>query len=65
MSEAFICDYIRTPIGDCGGVLREVCTDDLGAHPTRVLMEPLANLLSRAHAANIHERARLLLDKMQ
>ncbi|MGH7071845.1 MAG: 3-oxoadipyl-CoA thiolase [Acetobacteraceae bacterium] len=39
MSEAFICDYVRTPIGRYGGVLREVRTDDLGAHPIRVLME--------------------------
>lgn len=65
MSEAFACEYIRTPIGGNGGVLREVRTDDLGVRPIRVLMEPLANSLSRAGAANIHERTRLWLDKMQ
>ncbi|MDE2333431.1 MAG: 3-oxoadipyl-CoA thiolase [Rhodospirillales bacterium] len=39
MPEAFICDFVRTPIGRYGGVLREVRTDDLAAHPLRVLRE--------------------------
>ena len=39
MAEAFICDYIRTPIGRFGGVLAQVRTDDLGAVPLRALME--------------------------
>ena len=39
MSEAFICDYIRTPIGRFGGSLSAVRTDDLGAVPLRALME--------------------------
>ncbi|WP_353643332.1 3-oxoadipyl-CoA thiolase [Mesorhizobium sp. WSM2239] len=38
MAEAFICDYIRTPIGRFGGVLSAVRTDDLGAVPLRALM---------------------------
>ena len=38
MAEAFICDYIRTPIGRFGGVLANVRTDDLGAVPLRALM---------------------------
>ena len=38
MSEAFICDYIRTPIGRFGGVLSGVRTDDLGAIPLRALI---------------------------
>jgi len=38
MSEALICDYIRTPIGRYGGVLAGVRTDDLGAHPIAALM---------------------------
>ena len=38
MTEAFICDYIRTPIGRFGGVLASVRTDDLGAVPLRALM---------------------------
>jgi len=39
MTEAFICDYIRTPIGRFGGALSSVRADDLGAVPLRALME--------------------------
>jgi len=39
MTEAFICDYVRTPIGRFGGVLSPVRPDDLGAAPLRALME--------------------------
>ncbi len=39
MAEAFICDYVRTPIGRYAGALKDVRPDDLGAHPLRVLME--------------------------
>ena len=39
MTEAFICDYIRTPIGRFGGALSTVRADDLGAVPLRALME--------------------------
>ena len=39
MAEAFICDYVRTPIGRFGGVLSSVRADDLGAVPLRALME--------------------------
>ncbi|KZL19845.1 Beta-ketoadipyl-CoA thiolase [Pseudovibrio axinellae] len=39
MSEAYICDYIRTPIGRYGGALSSVRTDDLGALPIKALME--------------------------
>jgi acetyl-CoA acetyltransferase len=38
MSEAFICDAIRTPIGRYGGALSSVRTDDLGAIPLKALM---------------------------
>lgn len=38
MSEAFICDYIRTPIGRFGGALSTVRADDLGAVPLKALM---------------------------
>ncbi|MBN9036709.1 MAG: 3-oxoadipyl-CoA thiolase [Rhizobiales bacterium] len=38
MAEAFICDYVRTPIGRFGGSLSGVRTDDLGAVPLRALM---------------------------
>ncbi|WP_298927960.1 3-oxoadipyl-CoA thiolase [uncultured Ramlibacter sp.] len=39
MSQAFICDAIRTPFGRYGGALSSVRTDDLGAIPIRALME--------------------------
>ena len=39
MSEAFICDAIRTPIGRYGGALSPVRTDDLAALPIAALME--------------------------
>jgi len=39
MTEAYICDFVRTPIGRYGGVLKDVRTDDLAAHPLRVLRE--------------------------
>ena len=39
MSEAFICDAIRTPFGRYGGALASVRADDLGAVPLRALME--------------------------
>jgi 3-oxoadipyl-CoA thiolase len=38
MTEALICDYIRTPIGRYAGVLAGVRTDDLAAHPIKALM---------------------------
>ncbi len=38
MAEAFICDYLRTPIGRFGGALAKVRADDLGAIPLRALL---------------------------
>ena len=38
MAEAFICDYVRTPIGRFGGALAAVRTDDLAAVPLKALM---------------------------
>ena len=38
MTEVFICDYIRTPIGRYAGSLATVRPDDLGAVPLRALM---------------------------
>ena len=38
MIDAFICDFIRTPIGRFGGALSSVRTDDLGAVPLKALM---------------------------
>jgi acetyl-CoA acyltransferase len=39
MSEAYICAYLRTPIGRFGGSLSSVRADDLGAVPLKALME--------------------------
>jgi len=38
MTEAFIVDAVRTPIGRYGGALKDVRADDLGAIPIRELM---------------------------
>jgi len=38
MLDAYICDYIRTPIGRFGGSLSSVRADDLGAIPLKALM---------------------------
>ncbi|ABM37445.1 beta-ketoadipyl CoA thiolase [Polaromonas naphthalenivorans CJ2] len=38
MTQAFICDAIRTPFGRYGGALSSVRADDLGAIPIRALM---------------------------
>jgi len=39
LTEAFICDAIRTPIGRYAGALKEVRPDDLAAIPLRALKE--------------------------
>ncbi|MEJ2120922.1 MAG: 3-oxoadipyl-CoA thiolase [Alphaproteobacteria bacterium] len=39
MSEAYICDPLRTPIGRYGGALSPVRADDLAAVPIKALME--------------------------
>ncbi len=39
MTEAFICDAVRTPIGRYGGVLAHVRADDLAAIPIRALID--------------------------
>ncbi len=39
MTQALICDAIRTPFGRYGGALSSVRTDDLGAIPIKALME--------------------------
>jgi 3-oxoadipyl-CoA thiolase len=39
MTEVFICDGIRTPVGRYAGALSAVRTDDLGAIPIAALME--------------------------
>jgi len=44
MTEVFICDYIRTPIGRFGGSLSSVRADDLGAVPLKALMARNANV---------------------
>ncbi len=44
MTEAFLCDGVRTPIGRYGGALAKVRTDDLAAHPLKALMQRHPNL---------------------
>jgi acetyl-CoA acyltransferase len=39
MTEAYICDAVRTAFGRYGGALASVRTDDLGAAPLKALME--------------------------
>ena len=39
MSEVYICDAIRTPVGRYGGSLSSVRTDDLAAIPLKALMD--------------------------
>jgi len=39
MTEAYICDYVRTPIGRYGGALASVRADDLAAIPIRALID--------------------------
>ncbi len=44
MPDAFICAYVRTPIGRYGGALSSIRTDDLGAVPITALMERHASV---------------------
>lgn len=44
MREAYICAYVRTPIGRYGGSLSSVRADDLAAVPLKALMERHPNL---------------------
>ncbi len=44
MTEAFICEYVRTPIGRFGGALSSVRTDDLAAVPLKALKDQLPEL---------------------
>ena len=37
MANAYVCEGVRTPIGRYGGVLSQVRTDDLAAHPLKAL----------------------------
>jgi len=44
VTEAFICDFIRTPISRYGGALANIRADDLGALPIRALAQRNATL---------------------
>src|SRR6202522_287097 len=44
MSDAFICDVIRTPFGRYGGALSTVRTDDLAAIPIKALIDRNASI---------------------
>ena len=44
MSDAYICDAIRTPFGRYGGALASVRTDDLASIPIKALLERNPNV---------------------
>ncbi|MGE5562979.1 MAG: 3-oxoadipyl-CoA thiolase [Bacillota bacterium] len=44
MNEAYICDYVRTPIGRYGGALAHVRADDLAAIPIKALIDRNPNV---------------------
>ena len=44
MTQAFICDYVRTPIGRYGGALSSIRADDLAAIPVRALKDRSAGV---------------------
>ncbi len=44
MKAAYLVDAIRTPIGNFGGTLSTIRTDDLGAHVIRALVEKYPNI---------------------
>jgi 3-oxoadipyl-CoA thiolase len=44
MTEAFICDYVRTPIGRYAGALSSVRADDLAALPIKALIDRNPNV---------------------
>jgi acetyl-CoA acyltransferase len=44
MTEAFVVDYVRSPIGRFGGALSSVRADDLGAHALKSLLARLPSL---------------------
>lgn len=44
MNEVYICDAIRTPVGQYGGSLSSVRTDDLAAIPLKALLERNPNV---------------------
>jgi len=48
MPEAFICDFVRTPIGRCDGGLRRVRADDLAE---KYGLTPRARIIGFASAA--------------
>ena len=39
MQQAWICDAVRTPFGRYGGALAAVRADDLGAAPSKALVQ--------------------------
>src|ERR1700740_1689861 len=44
MTDAFICDYVRTPIGRYAGALSSVLAHDLAAIPIRALIDRNPNV---------------------
>ena len=52
-AEAFICDYVRTPVGRYGGALASVRADDLAALPIRELMRRHPGLRDRSEERRV------------
>ena len=44
MTEVFICDAIRTPVGKFGGTLSSIRPDDLGAVPLKEIVRRNPNV---------------------
>ena len=58
MTEAFLCAYVRTPIGRYGGALSSVRADDLAAAPIRELMRRhpgLAGAVEEVYLGNTNQ----------
>ncbi len=50
MTEAFICDAVRTPVGRYNGGLATVRVDDLAAHPITACAARASRLLAMRRA---------------
>ena len=62
MTEAFICDAIRTPIGRYAGALSSVRADDLAAIPIKALIDRNPGVRAPEDAIDDPEAFLALLD---